>query len=312
MKNDSNQAYETRKYWPASFEDLESTSDASSLSGDFKPAETANHYQDRPAQDDAIRAAPVASDADTVETPLSRIAPAIQQPCSFEDPDPREQSFRDFWRFFFSEGNWTDLFATSFNWMLLDFTFFLLGVNSGKIIPSMFNTPSTQGTYSKLLDGEWHSMVATSIGAVLGGAIAIKVMNKTKRGASTVQLLGDCMTIHLKYNLSRKDLQTIGFLVLAVLFPIVGALYLYLLGTSAVAWIVVLYVLCHLFYNLGPNTTTFIVCTLSCTEEIVRLTSIDTCRSLPDSLSLYSPRHICCFWQARVCVRPSFNHRAGR
>ncbi|MCJ1393914.1 hypothetical protein MMC18_006790 [Xylographa bjoerkii] len=282
VKNDSNQAYQSRLYWPASeSDDLECASDTSSISGDFHPEIVAVSSQVPSVQDDTIKAAPVMSMTAARGLTASGTASAkarVKQPSVFEDPNPREQSFRDFWAFFMFEGNWTDLFATSFNWMLLDFTFFLLGVNSSTIVPSMFSkapsadiipsgnttlftvtTPSTQDTYLYLLDGEWQAMVATSIGAVVGGAIAIKVMNKTHRGASKLKLFGDCMTIYLKNNLSRKDIQTIGFLILAVLFPIVGALYVCLGNTSAAPSIVVFYVLCQLFYNLGPNTTTFII-----------------------------------------------------
>ena len=38
---------------------------------------------------------------------------------SVEDPHPAQASREDFFQYFFIEGNWTDLFATSANWMLL-------------------------------------------------------------------------------------------------------------------------------------------------------------------------------------------------
>jgi PHS family inorganic phosphate transporter-like MFS transporter len=176
---------------------------------------------------------------------------------TFEDPHPREQSLRDFRQFFWVEGNWTDLFATAANWALLDFVFYLLGVNSATIIPHIFNSTADQGPFPTLFQNEWHTLVATSIGAIVGGVVAIKITN----------------------NFSRKKIQMWSFLVLAALFVAVGVLYVMLLDTSGSIAIVLAYVLVQGFFNLGrcsvgsaasavanptpgPNTTTFIVSTL--------------------------------------------------
>lgn len=153
---------------------------------------------------------------------------------SYEDPQPQEQSLRDFRKFLFGDqksakkGNWTDLLATSLNWALFDFSFFLLGVNSSRLIPNMFRTGDTSA-YQRLFTNGWHTLVATCIGAVLGGAIAVKIMN----------------------NFSRKKIQTWTFLVLAFLFIVVGVLYVTLLNTNASAVIVAVYVICQLVFNIG-------------------------------------------------------------
>lgn len=152
---------------------------------------------------------------------------------SYEDPQPQEQSLRDFRIFLFGDqksakGNWTDLLATSLNWALFDFSFFILGVNSSRLIPNMFRTSDTSA-YQRLFTNGWHTLVATCIGAVLGGAIAVKIMN----------------------NFSRKRIQTWSFLVLAFLFIVVGVLYVTLLNTDASAVIVAVYVICQLVFNIG-------------------------------------------------------------
>lgn len=152
-----------------------------------------------------------------------------------EDPHPREQSMKDFFEYLFGSkgkrdtGNWLDLLATSLNWWLLDFAFYLLNVNSAHIIPNMFATPDFQAPYAKMFTNEWHTLVATSVGAVLGGAIAVKMMNK----------------------FSRKKIQMWGFWVLGFLFLLLGILYITMLGRGGVAVIVTVYVLCQLVFNIG-------------------------------------------------------------
>lgn len=156
---------------------------------------------------------------------------------NYEDPSPREQSLGDFRKFLFgaegswTNGNWTDLFATSLNWMLFDFTFYLLGVNSSRLVPNMFNEPEEGAPYSKLIKNEWHILVATSIGAVLGGAVAIKIVSK----------------------FSRKKIQMWSFLGLATFFVVLGVLYVTLLGTNETAVIVVFYVICQFLFNVGES-----------------------------------------------------------
>ena len=57
---------------------------------------------------------------------------------------------------------------------------------------------------------------------------------------------------------SPKVIQFWGFLVLFVLFIVTGSAWTKLLDTSR-SGLIVLYVLSHIAFNLGPNVTTFIV-----------------------------------------------------
>ena len=264
VKNDTNQAMQIWDYWPERSPDVESCEADSIRLVEISPkleepaneeVRDANGHATYPGPghptDDITPLEPPARDLPVDYTgsftqpqilgppakdiPVNPIGAVSQTQTmipgtnDFEDPDPREQSFRDFINFFWTEGNWTDLLATSLNWMFLDFTFYLLGVNSSRIIPSMFSTPRVQPPFSFLVGNEWHTLVATSIGAILGGAVAIKIMN----------------------NNSRRIIQLWSFLILSILFVIVGALYVKLLNTNAAAWIVAVYVLCQFFYNAG-------------------------------------------------------------
>ena len=261
VKNDSNQAMQTRDYWPRRSADAETNDGDSIVLEELPPdvggetSEQRNHSNGSPTLQnsngaytlpstngsstptpnptgDFITLSPPAKPlpADSINSISRNHTPnTAPVPNEFEDPHPREQSFGDFINFFWTEGNWTDLLACSLNWMLLDFTFYLLGVNSSRIIPSMFSTPKSQPPFSLLVDNEWHTLVATSIGAVLGGAVAINIMN----------------------NFSRRIIQMWSFLILAALFVIVGALYVVLLGKNSAAAIVAVYVLCQFFFNAG-------------------------------------------------------------
>lgn len=64
---------------------------------------------------------------------IYRFGPQIQDPHeesamgggvveTLEDPHPVQASYADFYKYMFTDGNWTDLFATAAGWMLLDFT----------------------------------------------------------------------------------------------------------------------------------------------------------------------------------------------
>lgn len=148
-----------------------------------------------------------------------------------EDPHPAQASRADFHKFLFTDGNWTDLFATSFNWMLLDFTFYLLGVNSSSFVPTMFGEKigALQSPYDLLISNEKHIMESTSVGALIGSACAILVV----------------------HYYSRRKLQMWGYLILGALFVVVGGLYVTLPTTNAHVTIILFYGICQLFYNLG-------------------------------------------------------------
>ena len=164
------------------------------------------------------------------------IGPIVEE---LEDPHPSQASRADLYQYLFTDGNWTDLFATAVNWMFLDFTFYLLGVNSSKFVRVLYGQDEGNQLppYKWLIGNERDIMESTSIGALIGSIMAIFVM----------------------HFLSRKRIQMWGFLILGGLFIIVGALYVTLPSTNAHVAIVVFYGICQLFYNLGklscPLTT---------------------------------------------------------
>jgi len=138
----------------------------------------------------------------------------------------------------FFDGNWTDLAGTASTWFLLDFGFHFLTINSPKLISKVWETLSYSEVYPMLMQYSWRALISTSVGAVIGGAIFIKMA---------------------RY---RWNLQFYGFITLAGLFVIIGIVFIKLLNTRYFAAIIVLYCAANLFFDFGPNTSTFVVSTI--------------------------------------------------
>ena len=233
IKNDSNEAMHAKDYFGSS-ENLGRGDQDTIFADDFEHTQKTTANEDGAAT--GLQVPPSALQSSLHGQTLfedsapNSIGPTVEE---FEDPHPSRASRADLYKYLFTDGNWTDLFATAVNWMLLDFTFYLLGVNSSSFVPSMFGQkPGNQlPPYKWLISNERHIMESTSIGALVGSAISIFVM-------------------HLY---SRRRIQVWGFLILGGLFIVVGALYVTLPSTKAYAAIVVFYGICQLFYNLGKS-----------------------------------------------------------
>ena len=245
------------------------------------------------------------------DSATNSIGPTVEE---LEDPHPSQASRADLYKYLFTDGNWTDLFATAVNWMLLDFTFYLLGVNSSSFIPRMFGqkTGNQLPPYDWLISNERHIMESTSIGALIGSTMAIFVM----------------------HFYSRRRVQMWGFLILGGLFIVVGALYVTLPSTNAHVAIVVFYGICQLFYNLGKSLPFTI--SMKCEGLLILrsrseyhylhceyhrgwkvgasllTTSPDSSRNIPNPLPLHPLRHLCRQRQAWLSARPGCCHRGSK
>ena len=88
-----------------------------------------------------------------------------------------------------------------------------------------------------LLDNTTQSLVLTSVGTMVGSLLIIKA---------------------IKY-WSSKAIQFYGFIALTILFLTIGGAFGKLLNSDYKGIIIMLYVLCQIAFNLGPNTTTYII-----------------------------------------------------
>lgn len=90
--------------------------------------------------------------------------------------------------------------------------------------------------YDALNNTLWHSLVIVSAGGLVGGAIFLKIVK----------------------HVSPRTIQLWGFLMLSLLLLISGVAFPYM-SKSGGNGPIILYILIQLFFNLGPNTTTYMI-----------------------------------------------------
>lgn len=174
---------------------------------------------------------------------------------------PKQFSLGDLRQYFQVEGNWRYLAATSSCWFLLDFAYYGLQINNPRLLarlwasskpgsnlanlPAWMSEPSpldasgnpTVSIYSVLMNNAERAMISVSIGSVIGSLLLIKIINYVPR---------------------RRFLYW-SFLGLAILLAATGISFLETFRTSAYGVTLMLYILCQVFFNLAPNSLTFII-----------------------------------------------------
>ncbi|KAJ9657378.1 acid phosphatase pho5 [Neophaeococcomyces mojaviensis] len=146
--------------------------------------------------------------------------------------DPPKASWRDFWHHY---GQWRHgkiLLGTAGSWFFLDVAFYGLGLNN-TIILTAIGYAGGSNVYHIFRNAAVGNLIIVCAGAIPGYWVTV----------ATVDTIG------------RKPIQLMGFVVLTILFCIIGFAYHKLSQGGLLA----LYVLCQFFFNFGPNATTFIV-----------------------------------------------------
>lgn len=149
-----------------------------------------------------------------------------------EEIAPPKASFRDFTRHF---GQWRYgkiLIGTAGSWFFLDVAYYGLGLNSAVILKTI-GYASSKNVYKSLYNTAVGNLILICAGALPGYWVA----------AATIDTVG------------RKPIQLFGFVILTILFVILGFAYNKISDHGKLA----LYVLAQFFQNFGPNTTTFII-----------------------------------------------------
>ncbi|KAI9460368.1 phosphate transporter [Russula earlei] len=149
---------------------------------------------------------------------------------------------RDFIAHFSKWENGKILLGTAYSWFALDIAFYGLGLNSSIVLTTIgFGTSPQKGSL-----GIYQSLKNVSVGNIIlsvGGLIP---------GYWVAFLFIDSW--------GRKPIQLMGFIILTMLFIIMGFGYNALTKTHTDSkYFVFLYCLSNFFQNFGPNTTTFIV-----------------------------------------------------
>lgn len=145
--------------------------------------------------------------------------------------DVPKASWTDFFHFYSKWKNGKILLGTAGSWFLLDVAFYGLGLNSSTVLTAIgyAKGPTVYKTLYNLAAG---NAILVCAGAIPGYWLTV----------ATVDTVG------------RKPIQLAGFCILTVLFIVWGFAYHHLSGHAMLA----LYVLVQLFFNWGPNATTFI------------------------------------------------------
>lgn len=193
------------------------------------------------------------------------VVASVQLPPGDPNFVPPLASWSDAKNFFITEGNWQYLLGTSLAWLFLDFSFYGLGLSSPQIVSHIWQDPekTRPAVFSSLRDNSLHTLVMVSLGTTIGGLLMIKA---------------------IKYA-SPKVIQLWGFVALFVLFIVTGSAWTSLLDNSR-SGLIVLYVLSHIAFNLGPNVTTFIV-SRTTPARFTCSCFADTRRDLPNPISLH-------------------------
>lgn len=151
-----------------------------------------------------------------------------------EMPTPPAPSWKDFKQYFWHDGNLRTLIATSFCWFCVDLPFYGLGMNSPKIITTIWygKNPPPKQVYSIIMHNVWQSLIIVSLGAITGCIITFVAIDK----------------------LGRRNIQINGFFWLFILFVVIGGSFNHLYEIGGSSAIIVLYILCQIFFNFGDHS----------------------------------------------------------
>ncbi|CAG8456340.1 15024_t:CDS:2 [Cetraspora pellucida] len=144
-------------------------------------------------------------------------------------------TFKDFIAYFGKWQNGKVLIGTSVSWFVLDVAFYGLGLNNS-IILSAIGFSNSPDVYTVLWNMSVGNIIITMLGTVPGYWFTVFLVDKW----------------------GRIKIQLMGFIALTILFLVLGIAYHQILRFSLPLFIVI-FTLCQLFQNFGPNATTFII-----------------------------------------------------
>jgi len=173
----------------------------------------------------------LAGSPEGVPDEITRVQAMREQAPQLETP---VASWRDFFRHYSQWKYGKVLLGTAGSWFLLDVAFYGVGLNQATILQAINYAPSTTGNmydyFYRLAGG---NLISVCAGAIPGYWVSVALMD----------IVG------------RKPIQIMGFVILTILFCIMGFGYR-AIGSNG---IFACYVLAQFFFNFGPNTTTFVV-----------------------------------------------------
>ncbi|KAG9299468.1 hypothetical protein G9A89_009421 [Geosiphon pyriformis] len=143
--------------------------------------------------------------------------------------------WEDFKEYFKKWENAKVLIGTSASWFLLDVAFYGIGLNNS-IILNAIGFAGSKEPFQRLWNVSVGNIIITMLGTVPGYWFSVFLIDSW----------------------GRKFIQQMGFIMLTIIFLVLGFGYQALQQHSIVIFIL-LFSLAQFFQNFGPNTTTFIV-----------------------------------------------------
>jgi len=163
------------------------------------------------------------------------------EPRIIQRVDSPKATWAEFRRYFGRRRNFLILFGCAWSWFALDIAFYGLGLNNSIVLQAIgFGNPVT-GTPSE--------MIVTNLNNICVGNIIISIAGLVP---------GYWVSFLFIDSWGRKPIQIMGFIMLTILFVILGFAY-HPLVNNAVGAFIFLFCLTNFFQNFGPNTTTFVI-----------------------------------------------------
>ncbi|KAI7784511.1 inorganic phosphate transporter pho84 [Diaporthe eres] len=168
------------------------------------------------------------------EASVDEVARLAAQKNATENMKVEKASFKDFMRHYSIPKNGMLLAGCALSWFFLDVAYYGLSLNNATILSAIgYSTSHAKTTYEIMYNTAIGNLIIVLAGAVPGYWVTV----------ATVDTIG------------RKPIQLGGFIILTILFIIMGFAYDKLGQNGLLA----VYVLAQFFFNFGPNSTTFIV-----------------------------------------------------
>ena len=173
----------------------------------------------------------------------------------------------DIKQYFWTEGNWKTLAAVSWCWLLLDFGYYGIGLSNPQFLAKTWGNLSIHGpspiwktnddahtdVYDMFMNTSVNALVILNVGSFAGGLFwIVSACYPLEEGQ-----VANIALQALAPKINRVSLQKYGFLALAAVFIALGVEFITVHKEGATA--ITLYVVGQFLFNMGPNSTTYII-----------------------------------------------------
>ncbi|KAL9062915.1 MAG: hypothetical protein Q9157_008543 [Trypethelium eluteriae] len=167
-----------------------------------------------------------------------------------EDGDAKGLTMR---QYFWIEGNWRYLFATSAIWLLMDFSTYFLGVNETQQLSKFWYGPTVLVKSPSTWDSNTVDPKVSIFSVLIENSVHLLVIE------SITSNTGSILLVLFISRLNRKLLAWATFLATGILLIVTGASLLATIGSQSWGVSIALYSLCKFADAFGPSPLTFLL-----------------------------------------------------